>query len=155
MSAHGGDQFPEEQKESLNRFYNYFYLSINIGAIASNYAAPAVTDLSCFGDEPGSCYTWAYAMCAVAMLLAWLLFMAGKRTYIIVPPVKQFLPWIILKCLVLASFRSVKDGRKRKLLDYVKDDYSVEILQEVRDVSTMFWVLLPAPLFWLGYKVLP
>ena len=54
VSAHGGDQFLNTSKEGLNRFYNYFYLSINIGAIASNYAAPAVTELECFGEEKGT-----------------------------------------------------------------------------------------------------
>ena len=28
VSAHGGDQFLESQKENMNKFYNYFYMAI-------------------------------------------------------------------------------------------------------------------------------
>jgi len=154
VSSHGGDQFLDVQKEGLNRFYNYFYMAINIGAIASNYAAPAINNLECFGLERGNCYAWAYAMCGITMFVSWIIFIAGKSTYRIVPSAKVFLPWIVLKVLVLAAYRSITASGPKKeggMLEYVVDDYPEDIMEEVRDVSTMFWVLIPAVVFWLGF----
>jgi dipeptide/tripeptide permease len=44
VSAHGGDQFLPSQTKGLNDFYNYFYMSINVGSILTSFLSPLLQE---------------------------------------------------------------------------------------------------------------
>ncbi|KNC96098.1 uncharacterized protein SPPG_09544 [Spizellomyces punctatus DAOM BR117] len=63
VSSHGGDQFLSVQKLELNKFYNYFYMSINVGAVAAGFITPAIKNRSCYDLAGGKdCYAWAFGV---------------------------------------------------------------------------------------------
>ncbi|EFJ12553.1 hypothetical protein SELMODRAFT_425373 [Selaginella moellendorffii] len=76
VSAFGADQFdknePKEQK-LMSYFFNWFFVSISVGALFS------LTVLVYIQDNVGR--GWGYGICAAAMLLAIVIFLAGTRMY--------------------------------------------------------------------------
>lgn len=85
VSAHLGDQFADANRHRLSRAYGWFYWAINLGAFASMLITPWL--LAVRGPA------WAFGLPAVLMLLAVLVFRAGRYRYAHVPPTgyRQFL----------------------------------------------------------------
>ena len=77
VSAHVGDQFGPGNKHLLNRVFNYFYFSINFGALISMYLTPWL--LEKFGPH------WAFGVPGVLMGIATLVFWIGRNRFIHVP----------------------------------------------------------------------
>ena len=96
-------------------------MSINIGAIASNYAGPALKNMQCFGRDADECYTVAFAVCGGVMFVSWIIFIIGKHSYRIIPSAGIFLPWVIVKVIFLAITRYISDGGRMSLLKYVEN----------------------------------
>lgn len=150
VAAHGGDQFLESQKTGLNKFYNYFYMAINVGSLIAFFATPKIKDLNCFGKEK-DCFVYAFALCSCCMAIALGIFILGRRVYRIMPAAKTFIPWKICQILSSSFGMAFKDGFKKPVLAYAQGHYSEAMIEEVKDVSTMFTVLLPAPFFWMAF----
>jgi dipeptide/tripeptide permease len=152
VSAHGGDQFLAHQENLLNKFYDYFYMAINAGSMISGFVTPMIADQQCFGVP---CYAGAFGLCALVMFLALILFIVGKPTYRHIPPAGTFVPWTVCKVLCTSFMEyinapsSVRAGRS--VLSFAQGLYPSDIIDEVRDVSTMFLVLLPTPFFWMAF----
>jgi POT family proton-dependent oligopeptide transporter len=77
VSAHVGDQFGQGNAHLLPRAFNWFYLSINIGAVISQLLTPWL--LKRHGAE------LAFGVPGVLMALATLLFWLGRHRYAHVP----------------------------------------------------------------------
>ena len=77
VSANVGDQFGKSNKHLLARVYSFFYFSINFGAFISPLITPVLLKL--YGPVP------AFGLLAVMMLLATIVFWAGRRKYVHVP----------------------------------------------------------------------
>ena len=80
VSAFVGDQFPNQEEESLRKVYGLFYWSINIGAFFGFMIIPR------FRDAAG--YSWAFALPGIFMGIATLVFWLGRRRYIMAPPAR-------------------------------------------------------------------
>lgn len=78
VSAHLGDQFGQANKGLLERVYGVFYLAIQVGGAASALATPWL--LAHHGPHV------AFAVPGLLMLLATLVFRAGRGSYVHVPP---------------------------------------------------------------------
>lgn len=78
VSAHVGDQFGEGNRHLLARVFMAFYWAINLGAVASKLATPWLLN----GYGPG----WAFGVPGVLMAVATVLFWAGRRQFVHVPP---------------------------------------------------------------------
>ncbi|KAJ3016849.1 UNVERIFIED_CONTAM: hypothetical protein HDU68_011994, partial [Siphonaria sp. JEL0065] len=61
VSAHGGDQFLDVQKYGLQKFYNYFYMAINTGALVASYASPAIQKKEYFTFPNDTLEAWKIA----------------------------------------------------------------------------------------------
>ncbi|KAJ3091398.1 hypothetical protein HK102_000674 [Quaeritorhiza haematococci] len=174
VSSHGGDQFLDIQTTGLNKFYNYFsaklfifntYLNprfldgtdmaINMGALIGGFVAPIIAERACFGND-NDCYTWAIAMCGIVMVVATIVFIIGKKWYRIVPAAGVFIPWKIIQVIGTALSGYIKaspEERKqaKSWLSFAEGKFPASLIDEVRDVNTMFLVLLPAPFFWMAF----
>lgn len=86
VAAFGGDQFKlPEQERQLQTFFSAFYFSINAGALLSTFVTPIFReDISCFGDD--TCYSLAFGVPAVLMIIATVLLVCGKNMYVMKPP---------------------------------------------------------------------
>ncbi len=78
VSAHVGDQFGVSSQHLLSRVFGWFYFSINLGAFVSMLATPWLMEV----HGPG----WAFGVPGVLMLLATLVFYAGRNRFVHVPP---------------------------------------------------------------------
>ena len=78
VSAHVGDQFGKNNKHMLPAVFNWFYFSINFGAVVSNILIPFL--LKWYGPH------WAFGIPGVLMAIATFLFWLGRKDFIHVPP---------------------------------------------------------------------
>ncbi len=78
VSAHLGDQFGNTNSGMLSRVFSWFYLSINLGAFFSTLLTPWM--LEHHGAQ------WAFGIPGVLMLLATLVFWAGRNHFVHIPP---------------------------------------------------------------------
>lgn len=84
VSAHVGDQFGASNRHLLSRVFGWFYFSINLGAFVSMLATPWLMET----HGPA----WAFGVPGVLMLIATLVFRAGRNRFVHVPPAgKAFL----------------------------------------------------------------
>lgn len=79
VSALVGDQFSNDSKHLLEKVYNMFYLSINIGSAVSTMLTPYL--LRNYGPSV------AFGVPGALMILATLIFWLGKNKYTTPPPV--------------------------------------------------------------------
>ncbi len=77
VSAHVGDQFGAGNAQLLPRVFNWFYFSINLGAMVSALLTPWL--LEWYGPH------WAFGVPGVLMALATLVFWMGRHRFIHVP----------------------------------------------------------------------
>jgi POT family proton-dependent oligopeptide transporter len=77
VSAHLGDQFGPSNQHLLGRIFGWFYFSINLGAFFSILATPWL--LETYGPSP------AFAVPGVLMLIATLVFWAGRYRFVHIP----------------------------------------------------------------------
>jgi len=78
VSAFVGDQFKPHQAPLLQRVYNLFYWMINLGSATSTVLIPVLLDR--YGPSV------AFAVPGVFMVIALLIFVAGRRGYVNMPP---------------------------------------------------------------------
>lgn len=78
VSAHLGDQYGERNKRLLPAAFGWFYGAVNLGAFVSILVTPWL--LARFGASP------AFALPGVLMVVATLVFWAGRRRFAHVPP---------------------------------------------------------------------
>ncbi len=98
VSAHVGDQFGSRNKHLLEKVFGWFYLSINLGAVASTYLTPILLNEERFDQQFGSFGTWlrslglepgpslAFGVPGVLMALATLMFWLGRYRFVHIPP---------------------------------------------------------------------
>ena len=78
VSTNVGDQFTSKNQHLIERAFSYFYLSINAGSAISIYFCPVL--LQNYGPR------LAFGMPATMMVLATLVFWAGRKRFAVVPP---------------------------------------------------------------------
>lgn len=149
VSAFGGDQFAPNQERQLQQFFSFFYMSINCGSLFSTILTPVLReDVNCFGDN--SCYSLAFGVPAILMVIALILFVLGRPLYKIIAPTGN----IVIQ-VFSAIFHAL--GRKRKSktikkmdhwLDYAEDKYEKAFISDVKDVLHVLLLYLPLPVFW-------
>jgi len=77
VSAHVGDQFGVNNKHLLEKVFNWFYFSINLGAAVSSLMIPWV--LKWYGPH------WAFGIPGVLMFIATILFWVGRTKFVHIP----------------------------------------------------------------------
>jgi proton-dependent oligopeptide transporter, POT family len=75
-----GDQFTSRTQHLIERAFSWFYISINLGALVSIWLCPDLL------EAPGWGPRWAFGLPAVLMASATVVFIAGRRNYVAVPP---------------------------------------------------------------------
>lgn len=116
VSSFGADQFDdsdETEKKKKSSFFNWFYFSINIGALVAS------TVLVWIQTNVG--WGWGFGIPAVAMAIAVLSFFSGTKLYRNQMPGGS--PITRICQVIVASFRKFKvDVPKDKSLLYERED---------------------------------
>jgi len=90
LSAFVGDQFRQDQAGLLDRIYSLFYVAINIGSATSQIATPWLLAGCAFGAVKlceRTAVAWAFGVPGILMALALVIYLAGSKLYVRVPPV--------------------------------------------------------------------
>ncbi|KAJ9548771.1 hypothetical protein OSB04_021314 [Centaurea solstitialis] len=116
VSSFGADQFDETDKSERKRkssFFNWFYLSINIGALIASSVLVWV--------QMNVGWGWGFGIPAVAMALAVIFFFSGSRLYRLQKPSGS--PIVRLCQVIVASLRNfnVKVPKDKSLLYETSD----------------------------------
>ena len=89
LSAFLGDQFRQDQGSMLDRVYSLFYVAINIGSALSQFITPWLLAGCAFGAFkacPNTAVAWAFGVPGILMFLSLVVYLAGRKTYVKVPP---------------------------------------------------------------------
>ncbi|KAF9932314.1 hypothetical protein FBU30_008421 [Linnemannia zychae] len=156
VSSHGGDQYLPVQEAGKDFFFNIFYVSINVGALLTQFIVPELTKLKCYGQE--TCYPGAFLLPTIVFALAFAIFAAGHKFYRIVPPLGEFLPWKAVKASFLAAKRHraaspEERAAKGHWLNFAEEEYGGVFVEEVRDFGLVLVpVVIPFAFCWMLYN---
>lgn len=149
VAAFGGDQFEEEHVQERQKFFSFFYMSINAGSLMSTIITPILrSDVKCFGDD---CYALAFGVPAVLMVVSLVVFIGGSGLYKRNPPQGNMLPQVC-SCIGYAvknRWRGSKSHEAKKhWLDWADDKYSKRLIQEIKMALRVLTLYIPLPMFW-------
>jgi len=77
VSANVGDQFTSKNNHLIEKVFNYFYLSINVGSLISIIAIPLI--LEHYGPS------FAFGLPGILMFIATVIFWLGRQNYKVLP----------------------------------------------------------------------
>jgi POT family proton-dependent oligopeptide transporter len=137
VSAFVGDQFAPAQQRLLAKAYGWFYWAINLGAFLAFALIPVVRDRAGYGA--------AFAVPAVFMLVATVVFWAGRRTYVRSPPARALRQAGLLRVLATAV---AGWGSGRGFWTAAGDRYSAAEVGAVRAVLRILGLYAAVPVFW-------
>lgn len=150
VSAFGGDQFILPQQERyLAMFFSLFYFSINTGSLISTLLTPVLRETECFDDE---CFSLAFLVPAILMIISIVIFVSGKPMYKIVQPMGNLI-LKVSKCIHRAIYNKIKNkGRKcDHWLDHADDMYEKNLIEDIKAALRVLKLFIPLPIFWALY----
>ncbi|XP_055915649.1 peptide transporter family 1 isoform X1 [Eupeodes corollae] len=150
VSAFGGDQFkmPEQVKQAAT-FFSLYYFAINAGSLISTTVTPILReDVRCFGKQ--ECYSLAFAVPAVLMILSIIIFVLGRPLYKIRPPAGNV---VVLVCKTIANgistyFKERKTNPREHWLDHADKKYDKQLIADVKVLLRVLLLYVPLPVFW-------
>lgn len=150
VSAFGGDQFKlPEQAQQLATFFSLFYFAINAGSMISTSLTPILReDVHCFGDK--DCFSLAFGVPAFLMLISVVIFVAGRRLYVMKPPAGNMI-FGVSQCVVEAIGgwrRNRKLDKREHWLDYAEPVVGRKMVEETKTLLKILVLFLPFPIFW-------
>lgn len=150
VSAFGGDQFKiPEQAKQLVTFFSLFYFAINAGSLLSTTITPILrADVHCFGDK--DCFSLAFSVPAMLMVISLVIFIAGKKNYVIQPPSGNMLVGVF-GCIIEAIRRRLKEGKNSTgahWLDSAEPKYGPKLVDDTKSLLKILVLYLPLPVFW-------
>ncbi|XP_017869457.1 PREDICTED: peptide transporter family 1-like [Drosophila arizonae] len=150
VSAFGGDQFRlPDQGAELAKFFSLFYFAINAGSMISTAVTPVLrADVQCFGDA--DCYSLAFGVPAVLMLVSMGIFVAGRLRYRVRPPSGNMI-FGVSNCISNA-YRGWRMNRKKSplphFLDYAAPFVGDKMVYETKCLIKVLLLYIPFPAFW-------
>lgn len=145
VAAFGGDQIEHSLadgpiKDRLQRqFFSMYYFAVNAGSVLSTILTPILrTDIS---------YSVAFAVPAVLMMFASLIFWAGRNTYIDRPPEGNVFADVAIVIVDAVKLRRINENPEH-WLDNAKAKHSSCLVEDVKGLLRVLALLLPTPLFW-------
>ncbi|XP_062715725.1 peptide transporter family 1 [Aedes albopictus] len=150
VSAFGGDQFKlPEQAVQLAKFFSLFYFAINAGSLISTTLTPILReDIHCFNET--DCFSLAFGVPAVLMIVSILVFACGKSMYSIKKPAGNMVV-LVFKCIGNALSTKVKEqdeNPRSHWLDYAEMKYGRQIVQDIKSLMKILVLYIPLPVFW-------
>lgn len=112
----------------LAKFFSFFYFSINAGSLIATWAMPLLReDVHCFGDL--SCFSLAFGVPGVLMVISIIVFVAGRSLYVNKQPEGN----VIVKvsgCVLVRNFFEIINANNILLffirMQYPKDQNKVK-----------------------------
>jgi POT family proton-dependent oligopeptide transporter len=144
LSAFVGDQFRQDQAGLLDRVYSLFYVAINLGSAVSQIATPWLLAGCAIGAVKlceRTAVVWAFGVPGILMALALVIYLAGSKLYVKVPPVGRD----------PNSFASVLWTRVRRGEEAARRQHGDAEVAGMRSVFRIALVFAPTIAFWALY----
>ncbi|VDO97352.1 unnamed protein product [Soboliphyme baturini] len=111
VSTFAADQFPDHQHKDRSRFFSFFYLTINLGALLATITVPYLrSQVWCCGQR--MCFPLAFGVSAVFMFVAAFVFFSGHTKYVRVRPQSSAITQVYsCICFALRARRHRCNGR--------------------------------------------
>lgn len=155
VAAFGGDQFILPQQEKyLITFFSVFYFAINSGSLISSFLTPELRNgVKCFGEQ--ECYSLAFFVPAILMVLSIVIFVAGKPMYRMKKPEGNVV-LSVFKCISHALYKKSTQKKERKVehdhwLDHANDKYDGKLIADIKATLQVLKLFIPLPFFWALY----
>ncbi|XP_030380895.1 peptide transporter family 1 isoform X2 [Scaptodrosophila lebanonensis] len=151
VSAFGGDQFTlPDQAMHLAKFFSLFYFAINAGSMISTTVTPILrADVHCFGED--DCFSLAFGVPAVLMIISVLVFVAGQQMYKRNPPTGNMIFGVTQTIAVAYKRWRSRDKNsvpKEHFLDYAEETVGAKMVHDVKCLVKILILYLPFPIFW-------
>jgi dipeptide/tripeptide permease len=117
VSSFGADQMQTNDPHAMSTYFHIFYFSINVGSVASIILTPILRDKYS--------YAVAFFVPASLLLLAVVIFLAGRPRYVLLPPQGSVLS-LIVRVMCAAC-------RERKRVEAAGEDVSLIIATPPRN----------------------
>ncbi|GAM18716.1 hypothetical protein SAMD00019534_018910 [Acytostelium subglobosum LB1] len=150
VSAFCGDQLNSDQKHLLQKVFQMFYWSINLGSFFSCILTPLLR------RYVG--YWLAFGVPSCLLVLSTVVLLMGRRKYVYRPVAGSILldMFSVLGCAVREKIKSRKDGYDDRYyhdhwLDRAKIKFDQKLVDSVRAALKVLVVFLPMPFFWALY----
>lgn len=107
VAAFGGDQFEmPAQAAQMATYFSLFYFAINAGSLISTSVTPLLRqDVKCFDSD--DCYSLAFGVPGVLMVVSIFVFVFGKFLYKITPPAGNMVV-LVSKCIGVSGSRHTR-----------------------------------------------
>jgi POT family proton-dependent oligopeptide transporter len=141
VSAMVGDQFTAENSHLVKKVFAIFYWIINFGSFFASLTIPVVLKKANAA--------WAFGIPGVLMLIATVVFWAGRRRYVVVPPMGSSPhSFMAVVFTALANLKNRAPGGD--WLSGARGKHPEEALEGVRAVLRISFLFLPTvPFFWM------
>ncbi|HMJ57264.1 MAG TPA: MFS transporter [Polyangiaceae bacterium] len=142
VSTFVGDQFGPGRESLMEKAYFAFYWAINIGSINAQFFIPKIR----------TWYGWqvAFAVPGIAMAIALVIFLLGRRHYIRSPPSGPQ-PESFGKVLFHGLRRIGARRAGKGLLDGARDKFSAPAIAAAHSVLAIVAVFLPCSAYWMCF----
>lgn len=137
VSSMVGDQFTEENKHLVNKVFAVFYWSVNFGSFFASLLIPKTLKL--YGPAV------AFGIPGILMAIATVIFWAGRRYYVDVPPTGAN-PHSFLRVIKSALSNRGSGGH---WLDGAKREHPEGSVEGAKAVFRVLAVFAPIPFFWM------
>eukprot|EP01028_Stygiella_incarcerata_P009528 TRINITY_DN455_c1_g2_i1.p1 TRINITY_DN455_c1_g2~~TRINITY_DN455_c1_g2_i1.p1 ORF type:complete len:711 (+),score=171.04 TRINITY_DN455_c1_g2_i1:294-2135(+) len=126
VSSFGGDQFSKTTSQNIiETFFSAFYLTVNIGSVASTFTTPIVR------EEYG--YAAAFGVPAVLLIIAITVFLFGSHLYTRIPPAGSIV--VVAMKVVRDAWKFVCFGRTKEDLEEAKNAKKSLLLKDKGDTD--------------------
>ncbi|WKY06041.1 hypothetical protein Q1695_006329 [Nippostrongylus brasiliensis] len=169
VPAFGADQFPQEEKEMISMFFSVFYVAINCGSLISTFITPILRVQSCFGAE--TCFSLAFGVPAVLMILATVLFVVGTPCYVRNPPKENIIALVCKEIWNALRNRWSATEKRDHWMDYALEGHECQdserccrdggedplfcpkekLVEDIKGVIRVLVLMLPIPVFFALY----
>eukprot|EP00742_Colponemidia_sp_Colp-10_P001189 GILJ01001282.1.p1 GENE.GILJ01001282.1~~GILJ01001282.1.p1 ORF type:complete len:535 (-),score=85.63 GILJ01001282.1:198-1802(-) len=141
VSAFGGDQFQPHEDERKEKFFQYFYFTINFGSVFSYLIIPLIRE--------NAGYPYAFGTPAIFFAVAIIVFVIGEKTlgYNKTPAQGSVLAHVYR--LSMTAFKNRKTVPKEtSWVEGALTKYTRDEVEEVKSVYRILPVFLSLPVFW-------
>jgi solute carrier family 15 oligopeptide transporter 1 len=127
-------------KERVQRhFFSMYYLAVNVGSFFSTVAGPYF--------RIHYSYSFAFAVPAVFMMGALLIFWLGRKSYYDQPPQGNVFAEVGRVVLDAVKLRE-RRAHPAHWLDSAKSNHPSAVVEDVKSLMRVLLLLLPTPIFW-------
>ncbi|XP_070770371.1 solute carrier family 15 member 1 [Enoplosus armatus] len=152
VAAFGGDQFSDNQEKQRRTFFSVFYLCINGGSLLSTIITPILRAQDCGIYTQQKCYSLAFGVPAVLMVVALLVFIVGSGMYYKAEPQGNIM-LDVCKCIGFAirnryKHRSKQYPKRQHWMDWADEKYDKLLIAQIKMVLKVLFLYIPLPMFW-------